>query len=53
MEDSVFPIEDNFLVGVRGRNKDFLAKANAGHMGNPGGEDLVYEWLDKMIAAKP
>ena len=52
MEDSIFPIEDNLIVGVRGNEKDLLARANLGHMGNPGGEDLVYEWLDRTIASK-
>jgi len=53
MEDSIFPIEDNFLVGVRGDNKDLLARGNRQHMGNPGEEDIIYEWIDKALAGKP
>ena len=50
MEDSIFPIEDNFIVGVRGDKKDLLIRGNRGHMGNPGAEDLLYEWIDTAIA---
>ncbi len=53
MEDSIFPIEDNFIVGVRGKNKDLLARGNRAHMGNPGAEDILYEWIDKAVAGKP
>ena len=53
MEDSIFPIEDNFLVGVRGDKKDLIARGNRGHMGNPGAEDIVYAWIDNAVAGKP
>ncbi len=53
MEDSIFPIEDNFIVGVRGVNKDLLARGNRGHMGNPGAEDILYAWIDDAVAGKP
>ncbi len=53
MEDSIFPIEDNFIAAVRGRNKDLFCNGNTGHMGNPQGEGQVYDWLDAAIAAKP
>jgi Prolyl oligopeptidase family len=53
MEDSIFPIEDNFIVGVRGDKKDLLARANRQHMGNPGAEDILYDWIDKAVAGKP
>jgi hypothetical protein len=53
MEDSIFPIEDNFIVASRGVNKDLIAKGNRGHMGNPGGEDILYTWLDEVIAGMP
>ena len=52
-EDSIFPIEDNFIVGLRGVNKDLLARGNRGHMGNPGAEDILYAWIDDAIAGKP
>ena len=50
MEDSVFPIEDNFVVAASGKNKDVIIRANRGHMGNPGAEPFVYAWLDEAIA---
>jgi hypothetical protein len=53
MEDSIFPIEDNFIVARRGVNKDLLARENRSHMGNPGGEDILYTWLDEVIAGMP
>jgi hypothetical protein len=53
MEDSVFPIEDNFIVGLRGGNKDLLARGNRQHMGNPGEEDILYSWIDDAIEGKP
>ena len=53
MEDSIFPIEDNFIVGIRGDKKDLLARANRQHMGNPGAEDILYDWIDKAVAGKP
>ena len=53
MEDSIFPIEDNFIVGVRGDKKDLLARGNRGHMGNPGAEDILYDWIDNVLSGKP
>jgi hypothetical protein len=53
MEDSIFPIEDSFIVTTRGTNKDLIARANKGHMGNPGGEEVVYEWLRQRLAGAP
>ena len=53
MEDSIFPIEDNFIVGVRGDKKDLFARGDRGHMGNPGAEDILYEWIDNAVAGKP
>ena len=53
MEDSIFPIEDNFIVGVRGDKKDLLARGDRGHMGNPGAEDILYNWIDDAIAGRP
>ena len=53
MEDSIFPIEDNFIVGLRGHKKDLVARGDRPHMGNPGAEDILYEWIDKAIAGKP
>ena len=53
MEDSIFPIEDNLIVGVRGDKKDLVARGNRGHMGNPGAEDILYDWIDKAVAGTP
>ena len=53
MEDSIFPIEDNFIVGVRGNKKDLIARGDRGHMGNPGAEDILYSWIDNAVAGKP
>ena len=51
LEDSIFPIEDSVICGLSGRNKSLLLRANVGHMGNPGGEELVYQFLDEAIKA--
>lgn len=53
MEDSIFPIEDSFIVATQGDKKDLVARGNRGHMGNPGAEDILYEWIDKAIAGTP
>ena len=53
MEDSIFPIEDNLIVGLKGDKKDLLARGNRGHMGNPGAEDILYDWIDNAMAGKP
>ena len=53
MEDSIFPIEDNFLVAVQGDKKDLVARGDRGHMGNPGAEDIVCDWIADAIAGKP
>ncbi len=53
MEDSIFPIEDSFIVGVRSDKKDLLARGNRQHMGNPGAEDILYNWIDDVVAGKP
>lgn len=52
-EDSIFPIEDNLIVAMRRKNKDLLMRANRGHMGNPGAEDILYQWIDDAVAGKP
>ena len=53
MEDSISPIEDRFIVARRGVNKDLLARGNRSHMGIPGGEGILYSWLDVVIAGMP
>ena len=53
MEDSIFPIEDNFIVGVRGDKKDLAARGNRQHRGNPGAEGIIYAWIDNALSSKP
>lgn len=53
MEDSIFPIEDSFIVAAAGENKDLIARGDRGHMGAPGGEEIVYRWIDDAVSAKP
>ena len=52
MEDSIFPIEDSFIVAVEGDKKDLIARGDRGHMGNPGAEELLYQWIDDTMAGK-
>ena len=51
IEDSIFPIEDSLIVALSGRNKDLISRGNLGHMGNPGGEEIQYDWIDTVVAA--
>ena len=53
MEDSIFPIEDSFIVALQGNRKDLVARGDRGHMGNPGAEEILYRWIDDVIAGKP
>ena len=53
MEDSIFPIEDSLIVATRGDKKDLIIRGNRGHMGNPGAEDILYQWIDNAVAGKP
>jgi hypothetical protein len=53
MEDSIFPIEDNFIVGVSGDKKDLVVRGDRSHMGNPGAEAILYRWIDDAMAGKP
>ena len=53
MEDSIFPIEDSLIVATQGHRKDLIARGDRGHMGNPGAEELLYQWIDEAVAGKP
>ena len=53
MEDSIFPIEDSTIVATSGDKKDIVARGNRGHMGNPGAEAILMEWIDNTLAGKP
>ncbi len=53
MEDSIFPIEDNLLVATSGHRKDLVLRGDRRHMGNPGAEDILYQWIDNVVAGKP
>jgi pimeloyl-ACP methyl ester carboxylesterase len=51
VEDSIFPIEDSFIVAKSGTNIDLIVRGGLSHMGNPGGEDILCEWIDKTVSA--
>ena len=53
MEDSIFPIEDGIITATQGNRKDLVTRGNRGHMGNPGAEDILCNWLDKAVAEQP
>ncbi len=53
MEDSIFPIEDSFMIAADGRGKDLIARGDRGHMGNPGAEEILYRWVDDAVAGRP
>jgi hypothetical protein len=53
MADSIFPIEDSIITATQGNRKDLVTRGNRGHMGNPGAEDILYNWLDKAVAEQP
>jgi acetyl esterase/lipase len=52
-EDSIFPIEDSVIVATQGSGKDLVMRGDRRHMGNPGAEEILYEWLDKAADGKP
>jgi hypothetical protein len=47
------PIEDSIITATQGNRKDLVTRGNRGHMGNPGAEDILYNWLDKAVAEQP
>ncbi|ETS83265.1 hypothetical protein PFICI_05141 [Pestalotiopsis fici W106-1] len=49
LEDSVFPIEDSWLVASRGRPKEVRLLENRRHMGNPGGDEIAVEWAREVV----
>ena len=49
MEDSIFPIEDSMLTLKHGRVKEARFVESRGHMGNPGAEDILYDWIDEVM----
>lgn len=49
LEDSVFPIEDSWLVASRGRPKEVRLLEDRGHMGNPGGDEIAVEWASEVV----
>lgn len=50
LEDSIFPIEDSILVASRGRVKDVRFMESKGHMGNPGAEEIIIDWINGVMA---
>jgi hypothetical protein len=53
MEDSIFPIEDSILAATSGTGKDLVARGDRRHMGNPGAEEILYDWLDNAVGGRP
>jgi pimeloyl-ACP methyl ester carboxylesterase len=49
MEDSIFPIEDSLIPLRHGRVKDARFLENRAHVGNPGADDIVYDWLNEVV----
>ncbi|HUN35673.1 MAG TPA: alpha/beta hydrolase [Trebonia sp.] len=49
MEDSIFPIEDSIAVATQGVGKDLVALGGQPHMGLPGSEAIIHEWIDRAI----
>lgn len=52
-EDSIFPIEDSIMAATQGPHKDLVARGDRRHMGNPGAEEILYEWIDNAVAGRP
>jgi dienelactone hydrolase len=52
-EDSIFPIEDSLLAAIDGHRKDLVVRGDRPHMGNPGAEEILYQWIDNVRAGKP
>lgn len=50
MIDSIFPIEDSIMVATKGRVKDVRFMEGKPHMGNPGAEPIVYDWINEVLA---
>jgi pimeloyl-ACP methyl ester carboxylesterase len=50
LEDSIFPIEDSTLVATRGKVKDVRYMEGKGHMGNPGAESVIIDWINEVVA---
>lgn len=47
-KDEIFPIEDSMIPFQHGRVKDVRFIEGAYHIGNPGAESYVYDWLDQF-----
>ena len=52
LSDSIFPVEDSILVASRGRVKDVRVMEGKGHMGNPGAEEIIIDWINEVAAGK-
>ena len=50
MEDTIFPIEDSIIGATGGEKRDLLIRGDCRHMGDPGAEEIVLEWIDKAVA---
>jgi pimeloyl-ACP methyl ester carboxylesterase len=45
MEDSIFPIEDSFLLATSGRNADLVVLGGLRHMAEPSATAIIDDWL--------
>jgi acetyl esterase/lipase len=53
MEDSIFPVEDSIIVATQSDKKDLILRGDRGHMGNPGAEPILMDWIDDALQGKP
>jgi len=48
MEDSIFPVEDSWLALRRGPVKEARFLDDRQHVGNPGADAILYDWIDQV-----
>ena len=53
MEESIFPVEDSLVAGMRGEHKDLVLRGDRSHTAEPGAEATVYAWIDARLAGRP
>jgi dienelactone hydrolase len=51
MEDSIFPIEDSFIMAADGTGKDLVVRGSSRHMGEPGAQEIISDWIENAIRA--
>lgn len=45
--------EDASAKGYTDEAKSLFLRAARQHMGNPGAEEILYQWIDNAVAGKP